>query len=138
MEMSIFLAKVLGAFYVVIGVGLFFNSKHYHKAYTDMMKSSGIWLFAGIFALIIGILLVLAHNVWEWQWYVIITVIGWIALVKGILLLIFPKQMVAMGKSMFKSKNLLLVAGIVAVVLGVILGYFGYADCCEWLTSSLS
>ena len=41
-------------------------------------------------AIIIGVLIIENHNYWEKSWIVIITLIGWMAVIKGIILIAFP------------------------------------------------
>jgi len=77
------------------------------------------------FALLIGLVLVLTHNVWVWDWMVIITVLGWAALIKGAVILLLPKSM-EYFQGWFKTKTLLMIASLVAIILGVVLGYFGF------------
>lgn len=83
-------------------------------------------MFGGIFALVIGLVLILAHNHWVQSWEVIITALGWLALIKGILLLWAPEEMGKMTEKMMKGKGTLVVGGVIALVFGVVLGYFGW------------
>lgn len=43
-------------------------------------------------AIILGLLNVLFHNVWEPNYTIIITLIGWTSLFLGLVLFMFPKQ----------------------------------------------
>jgi len=52
---------------------------------------------------------------------VVITVIGWAALIKRILLLLIPGQMMDMSKNWFKKRYFVASAGGVAVLSGVLL-----------------
>ena len=74
-------------------------------------------------ALLAGFLIVNFHNVWVWDWTVIITVLGWLALLKGILLLLLPKTMVALTRLV---TNILWVAVVFVLVMAGVLGYFGF------------
>ncbi|MFC1655739.1 hypothetical protein ACFL3C_02620 [Patescibacteria group bacterium] len=125
MELSILVAKLYGAVCLALGLGLLFNAGYYKKAFGDMLKSKAYVFMGGAFALVVGLLLVMYHNVWEWQWYVIITIIGWIALVKGVLLLVFPK-FANMFDSWFKNNSFLMVMGVGSLILGGVLTYFGW------------
>lgn len=126
MELSLFLAKLLGLLLTAIGLGFLFNPGHYQKTYTDWMKNAGLLYLAGIMALIVGFVLVQNHNFWASSWTVIITIFAWMALIKGVFLLLFPKVMIGMCESMLKSKSFFTFGGIVILALGVILGYFGF------------
>ena len=88
MDTSIFIAKIFAIAYLAIGLGMFLSAGYYKKAFAEMMKSKTYIFGGGAFALVIGLLLVSYHNIWESSWVVIVTIIGWIALVKGVLLLL--------------------------------------------------
>jgi uncharacterized membrane protein HdeD (DUF308 family) len=126
MPLSIALAQILALFYVIVGLGMLFNTGYYRKMYEQAVKNPSMLLVSGMFALVAGIFLVLFHNFWVYSWEVIITVIGWAALIKGILLLLIPGQMMDMSKKWFKKKYLVASSGGVAVLLGVLLGYYGF------------
>lgn len=126
MALSIFLAKIFGAAYLAVGLGMLFNKKHYHKMFKDMMSNEVIYLFGGMLSLALGLVLILHHNCWVKDWTVIITLFGWIALLKGILLLVFPKIMPKLAKPFVKNEQNLMAWGLLVLVLGAVLGYFGF------------
>ena len=105
MELSIFLARIFALVYITVGVGMFLNPKYYQKMIDSVMKEHGLLYFGGVFALVFGFILVSSHNIWEKNWTVLITIIGWIALLKGFLLLLFPTVMTTLTKKWLKGKN---------------------------------
>ena len=90
-----------------------------------MLESKVAIFYGGIIALVVGILLISYHNVWEKSWIVIITVIGWGALVKGIALILFPDRFKFL-KKFYKSSGYWNVQAVAIIVLGLVLGYFGF------------
>ena len=126
MELSIFVAQILAIMYVAIGLGVLFGPTYYHKMYQDMLKNTPAIYLGGFMALIIGFLLVKYHNIWEYSWIVIITILGWLALIKGVLLFVAPKPFVNIFKSWFKTKTAFTWMGFIALVIGFVLGYFGF------------
>ncbi len=126
METSIFIAKLLGLAYTVIGLGMLLNGKYYKKQFDAMMKEAGVWYLGGVMALLVGYLIVSAHNVWEGSWVVLITIIGWMALLKGLLLLLFPAWFMDWSAGLFKKSKTMSTWGIFALVLGLVFVYFGF------------
>lgn len=125
MNSSLFLAKVLGPYLIIISVGGFINQKMLGKAVKMYAKEVPILFFSGAFALLAGLLLVISHNVWTRDWRVIITVLGWAALIKGVLRLLMPASV---GKMLVKAYNALSpVAFILALVAGIYLAKVGFA-----------
>ena len=125
METSIFIAKILGLVYIAVGLGMFFSSSYYRKMLEGITKCAGFMYLGGIMALVVGFLIVTYHNVWVGSWVVLITIIGWIALLKGLLLLIFPETMVNLTSVFTKEKNFA-IWRFFPLILGLIFGYFGF------------
>ena len=95
--------------------------------YKSFEKNEALVFLITVLMLVLGSVLVLTHNVWEGAWWVIlITILGWIVLVKGFLLAVFPKQILKMVAVVTGWKRLFLWAGIFYVTLGVVLLYYGF------------
>ncbi|MFC1647383.1 hypothetical protein ACFL10_00115 [Patescibacteria group bacterium] len=125
MELSMFIAKLFGAVYIAMGLGILFNTNFYKKLFSEMMKDTVFAFTWGIFATIVGLLIIMNHNIWESSWVVIITLIGWIGFVKGALMLVFPK-FINFFKPWFNNSGFLIVIGVGSVIFGGILSYFGW------------
>lgn len=125
MATSLFLAKVFGLYLTIVGSALLMNKSHYQKAAEHMLKNSGLLLITGIVTLIVGILLVLSHNIWVNDWRVIITLLAWITLIKGILRLLTPDVVASWGDALKKDRFYYSISTI-ALVLGLYLSYLGF------------
>ncbi len=89
MTLSIFLARFFG-FYFLIMAFLFLFRKSSFSLLLEALKKKEFSLLLGFLSLISGLLIVLMHNVWIIEWKVIITIFGWIALLKGVILFGWP------------------------------------------------
>ena len=125
METSILIAKLIAVIYLSFGFGLLFNRNFYKKEIPKLLDNSAYLLLGRIMAIIVGILITQYHNHWDKNWTVIITIIGWIALVKGIFLLAFPKIM-KFYKPFFSSDGLYKVLTPCVLIFGLIFAYFGF------------
>ena len=126
MENSVFIARILGPCCLVVAAGIMFNRKFYQRVMEDYSKNAALVLFGGMMALIIGIVVVLVHNVWIPRWPVIITIYGWAAVVKGIWLLVFPNTVSRVMQAYQRNEMLLAAHSILVFVLGIVLSIFGY------------
>jgi hypothetical protein len=72
---------------------LSFNPKRIRQIVDDLQDQKFTILISFI-AIIIGLINVLLHNVWEANISLLITLFGWAALLKGILLFTYPKLIV--------------------------------------------
>jgi len=123
MQLSQFLAQILGVVYVVVGLGIFLEKKHYQAVVNDFIKSPGLMYYDGVLVLLFGFLITSFHNFWGQNWQVIITVIGWLSLVKGVVMLVMPGYTIAMAKKWSKHIEW---AASACLGLGVVLSYFGF------------
>ncbi|MBE0423105.1 MAG: hypothetical protein IBX66_04120 [Lutibacter sp.] len=92
-EASIFLAKFWGWYLIIFFLILSFNPKRIVQVIKDLEDQKFV-IVISFMAIVIGLLNILFHNVWEDDWRLIITFIGWIALFIGLSLFIFPKRTV--------------------------------------------
>ncbi len=125
MDLSIFVAQAAAIVYLSIGVGMLLDKKYYAKFLDSIMKDTGTMYIGGFIALIAGFTLVTFHNDWVKSWEVLVTILGWLALVKGVMLLAFPSAILKMTKSWVSGKNLSVYAPVV-IVFGLVFGYFGF------------
>jgi hypothetical protein len=125
METSILIAKIISVIYLSFGIGLLLYSDFYKTAIQKMLDDSIFSILGGILAIIIGFVIIQNHNFWINNWTVLITIIGWIALIKGILLLAFPKFTTGF-KPLFQSDKLYKFLAPLIIVFGLVFAYFGF------------
>ena len=68
----------------------------------------------------------LTHNVWVLDWQLIITLIGWGAIVRAVVTIFEPQWIVVMGTKLLEHRELFLGAAVVDLIIGSLLSYFGY------------
>jgi len=91
MDSSIFLAKFWGYYLLIFFIILSFNPKRIRQIFADL-KDEKFLIILSFLSIIIGLLNILVHNIWESNWKLIITLIGWAALFMGLALFILPKR----------------------------------------------
>jgi len=126
MESSVFFARVLGPYFVIIALGLIFNLKNYQKVTEDFFKNSALVYLGGIMAFFFGIFIILLHKLWTAGWEVFITILGWLGVVKGAFLIILPGKAAEMANFYKKNTGLLIGHSLVILVLGIFLTVMGY------------
>ena len=125
MDTSLFLAKFLGVYLIVIGLFVAIRPKDVAKLADGLNSNLVLRYMGGIMALIFGLVLVLMHNVWVGTWEVAITILAWGSLIKGVLILLFPEFLFKLTRSLGVHKNYSLASAIV-IALGVYLAYVGF------------
>jgi hypothetical protein len=84
-----------------------------------------VYLF-GLFDFAAGLAIVLTHNVWAANWRVLITILGWLMLIRGAVRIVAPETIMGFAAKVIRNKQLIPVSGVVTGVLGLVFCYFGY------------
>ena len=126
MANSIFLAKLIGPLLLAVGIGIFVNGAVYRMLADEVLRSRALIYLSGVLTMTAGLAIVLTHNVWRADWPVIITILGWLAVIGGAFRIVMPQGTERIGRRILKEKHGLTIGGIVWVVLGAILCVFGY------------
>jgi hypothetical protein len=126
MQTSVFLAQLIGPLLLVIGVGMAVNADGYRTMAQEFLASRALIYLAGLLAFVPGLAIVLVHNVWAFDWRLIITLLGWLAVIGGIFRLVAPAQVQVMGAAMLARDGWLMGGGIAVGVLGAVLTLVGY------------
>lgn len=116
--------QLIGLIYFLVGLGLLLNPKYYKKAFKGFVKHKTMLFVSSLFALIVGFLIVCFHNFWLFDWPIIITIIGWLALVKGIMILIMPEFFMKIAGHFIKKD--FTGWAIIVTILGVFLFSLSY------------
>ena len=122
MELSILVAKILSVTYISAGIAAITGKISFGRIMEDLEKSQGLTFVSGFFTLVLGMILVTYHNRWASDWTVLITLVAWASVLKGVRLIAFP-QSVTFLKGWFKDSK---IWGIVLLGLGIVFGYFGF------------
>lgn len=126
MSPSIYLAKLLGPALVAAGVGMLLNPSAYAAMASDMLDDPALIYVASVIGLIAGTALLLAHNVWVGDWRVIITLLGWISIIDSLTWIVATRAMQTFWAPLLQFPAFSLAGGIVVLLLGAVLCYFGY------------
>ncbi|OZV69710.1 hypothetical protein [Winogradskyella aurantia] len=90
MELSLFFAKFWGWYLIIFFLILSLNPKRIKQIFEDL-KDEKFLILISFIAIIIGLTNIILHNIWELNYKIIITLIGWFSLFIGLALFIFPK-----------------------------------------------
>lgn len=97
MDYSMFLAKFWGWYLIIYFTILSFNPKRI-KQFFVYLNNDKFLIISSFLAIMMGLINILLHNVWEFSWKLIITIIAWSSLVIGLSLFIFPRRTIAFLK----------------------------------------
>jgi uncharacterized protein YjeT (DUF2065 family) len=127
MCLSIFLAQVIGCYLVLVGLAMLIHQNRFKKLINDFLSHSTLISLSSSICLIFGLLIIADHNVWVGEWPMVITIIGWILILKGILRLFFPDAFVKLMKDL-TEKSPYMVMCWVRILVGLYLVWAGFSQ----------
>jgi len=121
MEISIFFARLWGSFFIVFGA-LFIITKQLGKT-IEMTDDKAFVISTGYITFLMGLVTVILHNVWELNWKIVITLLGWSTLIKGISKIGFP-ELIHKQAQRFKKNQW--VSAVILILLGAFLFWMSF------------
>ncbi|MDR3583220.1 MAG: hypothetical protein P4L62_02580 [Candidatus Pacebacteria bacterium] len=113
--------QLLGVTFFALGLGMLANPKEARKFFEEVTEHVGLIYYGGLMALVIGYLL-LAFGGQS----LVLFFIGWLALLKGFFLLLFPSSTIKLGKTIAKKKMYLAVSTWVVMLMGLLFLFIGF------------
>lgn len=126
MEVSLFLAKFLGLYMVIIAAIWITRKAQFDEGVRIIIASDATFYLSGALNLITGLLIVIAHPIWKLNWQGLITLLGYFSIFQGILRLSFSKPIKKIIIASIKSASWYWIAFL--LIIGSILTYYGFSS----------
>lgn len=123
MDISVIIAQALGIFLAVTGIAMVVNGKATAGAIEESVSHKGMVFLWGLLALATGSVIVVLNNTWTSGLPLLVTILGWLAIVKGAFVLLAPGAAAALYRK-FGHSGMIVFCGVVCFVLGVVLLYW--------------
>lgn len=91
MELSMFLAKLIGMYFLIIAMIWICRRREFEMGIQNTLSSPGVLVTQGIITLLLGLAIVIDHTIIAFNWQGLITLIGYLLIIKGIVRLAFQK-----------------------------------------------
>ncbi len=121
-ETTLFIAKVLGAYFIVSGIFVATHKKTFVAMMNDMFKNRAVTFIVGALLVLGGTALVLRGNVWTDPVSIFVALVSWAILLKGVAYVLAPEKLHKIVKSLSKL-NFTLV-GVTVTAIGIYLVFF--------------
>src|SRR5580693_7914469 len=128
LERTAFLSKLIGIYCILIALPMAVNKHAMLQMVPALVNDAPVLYLFGLTAVAVGLAIVVSHNVWSGGVLaVVVTLVGWMTLLKGLLFLFLPPPAaagIALWGSGYQQYYYADVA--VAFILGVYLAYGGF------------
>lgn len=126
MNKSIYLARVIGLYYLITGIFTFVFYTDIDLIIKSFVSQPSLIILVGITTLIVGLLLVVYHNLWVKDWRVVITLIAWLTLIIGVIRLFCYNYIPSISNWVLAHKGFMLIPLIIFFLLGIFLTFKGF------------
>jgi hypothetical protein len=121
------IAALLGPTLVATALMILLNLGAMSGIIDELFKSPMLIVFAGYAAFVPGLAIVYFHNRWTFGWPVLITLVGWLSVIVGLIRMVFPVQLAGiMAKAGPSLYVVLPMVGFVFLLIGGVLTFMGY------------
>lgn len=126
MDRSLFLARLIGPTFIAIGLGMLINLGMYESMVAEALHTGILFYLSGLLSLLAGLAIVNLHNIWPADWRVIITVLGWLMTIGGIIRIVVPQVAITIGSTIYGGRAPTIVVAVTVGILGAFLSFKGY------------
>lgn len=117
------LAGIFGPLMTILGLWMLLYSENLIKVLSSVKNTPGLFYLSGNISLLIGLTLVNTYNVWAWHPAVLVTLLGWVMVIRGAIMFFIPQLIVKMTMS---SPAFMRAMGILPLVWGLALWWFAF------------
>ena len=119
-----FLAQLLGGYIVIYAIAMLVNRPMLTDALNALLHDASQVFIWGSLCVVAGLAFVIGHNRWSGgALTIVVTVIGWLTLLKGFALLFLPLSLASTYLAFYESAYFVYAA--IALILGASLWYAG-------------
>jgi putative exporter of polyketide antibiotics len=125
---TLFLSRLIGLYCILIGLSMMTHSQATVETVTALLQNPSMTLILGVITLAAGLAMVLAHNIWSGgTLVVVVTLVGWMALVKSLFFLFLPLEMeTRLFLQQLHCQQFFYLYSAISLVLGVYLTCEGF------------
>jgi hypothetical protein len=120
---AIHLAKIFGPTLFIIGLWALCYCETVVKIWTSIKNNPAALYMGGVINVLIGFTILAGYNHWGWNLAMLVTLLGWVALIRGILILFAPQVMINWASSNINKCKWF---AVVPLVWGFALSWFAY------------
>jgi len=127
---TIFLSKLFGLYFILVSLPMMLHKQAVIEMVTGLLRDPSMMFVFGVLALVAGLAMVLGHNIWSGGVLpVVVTIIGWLALIKGLLfLLLFSGGAEGLYLGTLHFSQLFYLYMAICLAIGACLTYGGFAS----------
>jgi uncharacterized membrane protein HdeD (DUF308 family) len=117
------IAGLMGPTLLAIGIAMLINAGHFAEMAKQIGNDPGLIFLSGILLLVAGLATVRVHNFWDGGWRVVVTVLGWLAVISGILRMFLAFWAASIASTLGQSSTPVVIGALLPLLVGAFLSY---------------
>ena len=122
------ISGLMGPTLLAIGIAMLINADHFPEMAKQIGNNPGLIFVSGILLLVAGLAIVRVHNFWSGGWRVVVTVLGWLAVIGGILRMFVPFWAASIASTLGQSSTPVIIGAPVLLLVGGFLSYKAFSS----------
>jgi uncharacterized membrane protein len=119
--LTLTLAKAYGIYMIAIGFSGLTAPERWRMMMEDFQESPGLTYLAAVLVLGFGLAMVILHDLWTDPLAIVVSLFGWVLLLKGVLLMAAPDGLLRLGVATVATPDRTRAWAVVAVIFGAML-----------------
>jgi hypothetical protein len=126
MTISKVIAGLIGPTLIAIAIAMLLNLRFLPALAVQVAREPGLIFLSGILLFVVGLSIVRVHNIWSGGWSVLVTVLGWLAVLSGLVRMFFPTRFSGIAARLGQSTEAIIGGAVVLLVIGAFLSFKAY------------
>ena len=122
MSNALGMATIFGPFLTIMGIWMLLYQDSLAKVWTAIKNTPALFYFCATFNLILGFAILSQYDKWMMDWNVLVTLLGWVLVVRGVLSLFVPQLII---KTMTHT-GYIKWRGLIPFVWGILLSWMAF------------
>ncbi|MDN3508881.1 MAG: hypothetical protein P0S93_02480 [Candidatus Neptunochlamydia sp.] len=124
MASSTALATIFGPLLIITSFWTLFYKDNMKKVLDSLKKTPALIYFIGVLNILIGMVFVTSFNYWYMGAEVLVTLLGWLFLIRGLILMFFPQ---AFDKMLQNYQSSYILFSSIGIAWGIALTWFAFS-----------
>ncbi len=120
------IAALLGPTLIASAASIFLNLDAWPGIVDQAFHNPALVFVSGYPLFVAGLAIVYFHHQWKGGWPVMVTALGWLAVVGGLLRILFPTRLAEIATRAFQTAGVMPIAALLTLVIGAFLSFKAY------------
>lgn len=119
---AIWLASIFGPLLTIVGLWMLLYSDNLSKVFQGTKNSHALAYFTSVISLLVGFGILSQYDLWDWNPLILVTLLGWFFVVRGIIGLFIPQFLTEFtGRG-----HWIKIIGLLPLIWGLALSWVGF------------